>query len=31
MKLRTCFRVAVLTTVNILLNAVTFGRYVWLE
>lgn len=31
MKLRTYFRVAVFTTVNIILNAATFGRYIWLE
>ncbi len=31
MKIQTYFRVAVLTTWNIILNAVTLGRYVWLE
>lgn len=31
MKTRTYFRVALLTTWNIILNAVTLGRYVWLE
>jgi len=31
MKFHTYFRVAVITTLNIILNAATFGRYVWLE
>ena len=31
MKLASYFRVAFATTFNILLNAVTLGRYVWLE